>query len=137
MMRGHEENQGFMFSYLSPEERVPADEALRPMSRTFDRMYAKEGRPSIPPERLLKSQLLIALYTIRSETLFCEQFDYSRLYRWFSGMTLEERSFDQTSFTKNRDRLLKYNGEQHKSLDSCEIHLTELGAPNNLAARSD
>lgn len=119
-MRGHEENQGFMFSYVSLEDRVPpdhplrrikvlADEVLKGLSRTFDRMYAKEGRPSIPPERLLKSQLLIALYTIRSETLFCEQLDYNMLYRWFLGMTLEERSFDQTSFTKNRDRLLKHD----------------------------
>ena len=78
-MRGHEENQGYMFSYVSPEERVPqdhplraskrsADAALRSLSRTFDRMYAGVGRPSIPPERLLKAQLLIALYTIRSES---------------------------------------------------------------------
>lgn len=119
-MRGHEENQGFMFSYLSPEERVPsdhplrrikvmADEALKGLSRTFDRMYAREGRPSIPPERLLKAQLLIALYTIRSENLFCEQLDYNMLYRWFLGMNLDERSFDATSFTKNRDRLLKHD----------------------------
>jgi transposase len=116
-MRGHEDSQGFMFSYLSPEERVPADHplrriksladaALRSLSRTFDRMYAKEGRPSIPPERLLKSQLLIMLYTIRSERLFCEMLDYNILFRWFLGMNLEEKSFDATSFTKNRDRLL-------------------------------
>jgi len=119
-MRGHEENQGSMFSYLSPEDRVPvdhplrrikgqADEALRSLSRTFDRMYAKEGRPSIPPERLLKSQLLIALYTIRSERLFCEMLDYNILYRWFLGMSLDEPSFDATSFTKNRDRLLAHD----------------------------
>lgn len=116
-MRGHEEPQGFMFSYVSPEQRVPADHplrrikgladvALRSLSRTFDRMYAKEGRPSIPPERLLKSQLLIALYTIRSERQFCEMLDYNMLYRWFLGMSLDEASFDATSFTKNRDRLL-------------------------------
>ena len=119
-MRGHEENQGFMFSYVSPEERVPADHplrrikgladaALRSLSRTFNRMYAKEGRPSIPPERLLKAQLLIALYTIRSERLFCEMLDYNMLYRWFLGMSLDEASFDATSFTKNRDRLLKHD----------------------------
>jgi transposase len=109
-----------MFSYLSPEDRVPsdhplrriktmADEALRSLSRTFDRMYAQEGRPSIPPERLLKAQLLIALYTIRSERLFCEMLDYNILYRWFLGMNLEERSFDATTFTKNRDRLLGHD----------------------------
>lgn len=119
-MRGHEENQGFMFSYVSPEDRVPvdhplrrikglADEALQGLSRTFDRMYAKEGRPSIPPERLLKAQLLIALYTIRSERLFCEMLDYNILYRWFLGMSLDERSFDATTFTKNRDRLLAHD----------------------------
>ncbi|MBI3589079.1 MAG: IS5 family transposase [Candidatus Liptonbacteria bacterium] len=119
-MRGREENQGYMFSYLSPEERVPqdhplrriktmADEALGSLSRTFDRMYAKEGRPSIPPERLLKAQLLIALYTIRSERLFCEMLDYNILFRWFLGMSLEERSFDATTFTKNRDRLLQHD----------------------------
>ncbi len=118
-MRGHEESQGFMFSYVSPEERVPADHplrrikgladgALRSLSRTFDRMYATEGRPSIPPERLLKAQLLIALYTIRSERLFCETLDYNMLYRWFLGMSLDERSFDATTFTKNRDRLLAH-----------------------------
>lgn len=119
-MRGHEENQGFMFSYVSPEARVPSDhplrrikglaeDALRSLSRTFDRMYAKEGRPSIPPERLLKSQLLIALYTIRSERLFCEMLDYNILYRWFLNMSLDEASFDATSFTKNRDRLLAHD----------------------------
>jgi len=119
-MRGREENQGSMFSYLSPEDRVPADHplrrikslaeaALRSLSRTFDRMYAKEGRPSIPPERLLKAQLLIALYTIRSERLFCEMLDYNILFRWFLGMSLDERSFDATTFTKNRDRLLQHD----------------------------
>ena len=119
-MRGHELNQGFMFSYLSPEDRVPAehplrrikgfaDAALRGLSRTFNRMYAKEGRPSIPPERLLKAQLLIALYTIRSERLFCEMLDYNILFRWFLGMSLDERSFDATTFTKNRDRLLRHD----------------------------
>ena len=118
-MRGHEENQGYMFSYLSPEERVPpdhplrrvkalADEALKSLSRTFDRMYARVGRPSIPPERLLKAQLLIALYTVRSERLFCEMLDYNILYRWFLDMSLDEPSFDATTFTKNRDRLLAH-----------------------------
>ena len=119
-MRGHESNQGHMFSYLSPEDRVPADHplrrikamadgALRSLSRTFDRMYAKVGRGSIPPERLLKAQLLIALYSIRSERLFCEMLDYNILFRWFLGMSLDERSFDATTFTKNRDRLLRHD----------------------------
>lgn len=119
-MRGHEENQGYMFSYVSPEDRVPldhplrrikalADAVLRSLSRTFDRMYAKVGRGSIPPERLLKAQLLIALYSIRSERLFCEMLDYNILFRWFLGMSLDERSFDATTFTKNRERLLRYD----------------------------
>lgn len=119
-MRGHQENQGYMFSYLSPEERVPAhhplrrvkalaDKALKSMSRTFDRMYASVGRPSIPPERLLKAQLLIALHTVRSERLFCEMLDYNILFRWFLDMSLDEPSFDATTFTKNRDRLLAHD----------------------------
>jgi len=119
-MRGHEEKQGFMFSYVSPEARVPqdhplramkasADAALRSLSRTFDRMYAGVGRPSIPPERLLKAQLLIALYTVRSERLFCEMLDYNILFRWFLDMSLDEPSFDATTFTKNRDRLLAHD----------------------------
>src|SRR4030042_4972406 len=118
--RGHEENQGYIFSYLSPEERVPADHplrrikalaesALQSLSRTFDGMYAKVGRGSIPPERLLKAQLLMALYSIRSERQFCERLDYNILYRWFLNMSLDEAVFDATSFTKNRDRLLRHD----------------------------
>jgi transposase len=109
-----------MFSYLSPESRVPADHplrtikgsadaALRSLTRTFDRMYAGGGRPSIPPERLLKAQLLIALYTVRSERQFCEMLDYNILFRWFLDMSLDEASFDATTFTKNRDRLLAHD----------------------------
>ena len=71
-------------------------------------MYANVGRPSVPPERMLKSSLLIALYSVRSERAFCEQLDYNLLFRWFLGMNLIEPSFDATTFTKNRERLLKH-----------------------------
>jgi SAM-dependent methyltransferase len=89
-----------------------ADEALAELSPLFDRMYAETGRPSIPPERLLKASLLIALYSVRSERASCEELDYSILYRWFLGMDLVEPSFDPTSFTKNRQRLL-----EHKAIE--------------------
>lgn len=106
-----------MFSYVSPEQRVPpdhplrvirrlADEALRDMSREFDGLYAAVGRPSIPPERLLRAQLLQVFYSIRSERLLMEQLDYNILFRWFVGLELDEPIWAPTVFTKNRDRLL-------------------------------
>lgn len=106
-----------MFSYLSPEQRVRrdhplrairsmADEALSSMSERFDAMYAKTGRPSIPPEKLLRAQLIQMLYSVRSERLLMEEIDYSVLFRWFVGMNLDEPVWDVTVFTKNRDRLL-------------------------------
>ena len=107
-----------MFSYLSPEQRVRTDhplrtvramtdEILRRMSPLFDAMYAEGGRPSIPPEKLLRAQLLQMLYSVRSERLLMEEVDYSILYRWFVGLNLDERVWDATTFTKNRDRLLE------------------------------
>jgi len=107
-----------MYSYLSPEERVRAnhplrairamaDEALHNMSERFDTMYAKTGRPSIPPEKLLRAQLIQMLYSIRSERLLVEEIDYSMLFRWFVGMNLDEPVWDVTVFTKNRNRLLE------------------------------
>ena len=106
-----------MFSYVSPEQRVPpdhplrvirrlADEALRDMSREFDQLYAAVGRPSIPPERLLRAQLLQVFYSIRSERLLMEQLDYNILFRWFVGLEMDEPIWAPTVFTKNRDRLL-------------------------------
>ena len=93
--------------------KVLADEALTRLSPEFDRMYADVGRPSIPPERLLKASLLIALYSVRSERAFCEELDYNLLFRWFLGMQLMERSFDPAVFTKNRLRLLEHQvGQQ-------------------------
>jgi transposase len=107
-----------MFSYLSPEQwvrkdhplravRAMTDEILEWMSPLFDAMYAEGGRPSIPPEKLLRAQLLQMLYSVRSERLLMEEIDYSILYRWFVGLNLDERVWDATSFTKNRDRLLE------------------------------
>jgi transposase len=122
-MRGRRDQQTTMLAFVDLEERVPrkhplrvvkqfADRALRELSPVFDRMYAAGGRPSIPPERLLKASLLIALYSIRSETAFCEELDYQLLYRWFLDMGLLEPSFDPTVFTKNRRRLLKHDVAQ-------------------------
>jgi transposase len=117
-MRGIDHQQGQVFSYLSPEERVRKDHPLRAvrvmtdeilgeMSPLFDGMYAWRGRPSIPPEKLLRAQLLQMLYSVRSERLLMEEIDYSMLFRWFVGLNLDEEVWDATSFTKNRDRLLE------------------------------
>jgi transposase len=116
-MRGADHQQNHIFSYISPEQRVRNDHPLRPirtmvdevlcqMSPVFDAMYAKMGRPSIPPEKLLRAQLLQMLYSIRSERLLMEEIDYSMLFRWFVGLNLDEEVWDATSFTKNRDRLM-------------------------------
>src|SRR5213595_334334 len=116
-MRGQDHQQADMFSYLSPEQRVRKDHPLRPiramadqalvnMSDRFDSMYAQTGRPSIPPEKLLRAQLIQMLYSVRSERLLMEEIDYSLLCRWFVGMNLDEAVWDVTVFTKNRDRLL-------------------------------
>ena len=117
-MRGIDHQQGDMFSYLSPEQRVRSDHPLRRvramtdeilerMSPLFDAMYANGGRPSIPPEKLLRAQLLQMLYSVRSERLLMEEIDYSILYRWFVGLNLDDEVWDATTFTKNRDRLLE------------------------------
>jgi len=117
-MRGIDHQQADMYSYISPEARVRvdhplrkiramADEALNNMSARFDAMYAKIGRPSIPPEKLLRAQLVQMLYSIRSERLLMEEIDYSMLFRWFVGMNLDEPVWDVTVFTKNRNRLLE------------------------------
>jgi transposase len=117
-MRGIDHQQAEMYSYLSPEARVRADHPLRAiramtdqalanMSERFDGMYAKIGRPSIPPEKLLRAQLIQMLYSVRSERLLMEEIDYSMLFRWFVGMNLDEPVWDVTVFTKNRDRLLE------------------------------
>ena len=116
-MRGADEQPGSMFSYISPEERVPQDHPLRAIRRITDRalerlsprfgtLYVKFGRPSVPPEKLLRALLLQALYTIRSERQLMEQLDYSILFRWFVGLGMDDAVWSPTTFTKNRDRLL-------------------------------
>ena len=116
-MRGDDPRHDSMFSYVTPEARVRPDHPLRPirrmvdatlhrLSRRFDRLYSDMGRPSIPPEKLLRALLLQLLYSIRSERLLMEELDYSVLYRWFVGLSLDDPVWDATTFTKNRDRLL-------------------------------
>lgn len=116
-MRGQDTQQSTMFSYLSPEDRVPTDHPLRRMrpmvdlalkslSPAFDEMYSALGRPSIAPEKLLKALLLQVLYTIRSERLLMEQLGYNLLFRWFVGLNMDETVWVPTVYSKNRDRLL-------------------------------
>ena len=118
-MRGRLNPQRSMLGFIDLEERVPPDHPLRAIKRLADRAlgaisdelndaYAADGRPSIPPERLLKASLLMALYSIRSERLFCEQLDYHLLFRWFLDMDLYEPGWDHSTFTKNRPRLLNF-----------------------------
>jgi transposase len=116
-MRGEDQRSEGFFSYVRLEARIPADHplrairdlvdaALRELSRAFDRLYAHEGRPSIPPERLLRALLLQAFYTVRSERQLMEQLDYNLLFRWFVGLSADDPVWDATVFCKNRDRLL-------------------------------
>ena len=118
-MRGPDEKQDDMFSYVSPDKRVPADHPLRKirplvdqvlkqMSPQFGKLYSEVGRPSIAPERLLRALLLQIFYSVRSERLLMEQLDYNLLFRWFVGMNMDEEVWVPTVFTKNRERLLKY-----------------------------
>ena len=116
-MRGEDQRSEGFFSYVRLESRIPVDhplrairglvdEALRKLSRDFNKLYARDGRPSIPPERLLRALLLQALYTVRSERQLIEQLDYNLLFRWFVGLSADEPVWDATVFCKNRDRLL-------------------------------
>lgn len=117
-MRGTDTIQADVFSYISPEQRVPKDHPLRPirmlvnvalraLSPEFDKMYSEIGRPSIAPEKLLRALLLQILYTVRSERMLMEQLDYNLLFRWFVGLNMDDSIWDTTVFTKNRDRMLK------------------------------
>src|SRR5918995_457846 len=116
-MRGGDVRTEALFSYLSCEARVPQDHPLRPirtlvdqaldvLSPVFDQLYAQIGRPSIPPEKLLRALLLQALYSVRSERQLMEQLDYNLLFRWFVGLAMDAPIWDPTVFTKNRDRFL-------------------------------
>ena len=118
-MRGLQDKQTSMWAFVSIEERIPiehplrrikklADQQLVKLSGVFNRMYSQVGRPSVAPERVLKSLLLMALYSVRSERQLCEQLRYNLLFRWFLEMELGEESFDATVFSKNRERLLEH-----------------------------
>jgi transposase len=117
-MRGSDRRVGELFSYVSCEQRVPIDPPLRAilpivdgalagLSDEFRKLYAVNGRPSIPPERLLRALLLQAFYSVRSERQLMEQLDYNLLFRWFVGLGVDDAVWDVTVFTKNRDRLLE------------------------------
>jgi len=119
-MRGERREEDQLFSYVALEDRVPSDHPLRAirgfvdpilhdLSPRFDAMYAKTGRPSIPPEQLLRALLIQALYSVRSERMLCEQLEYNLLFRWSVGLSMDGRVWVPTVFTKNRDRLL--NGD--------------------------
>jgi transposase len=116
-MRGEAEETDAMFSYISPAQRVPqdhplrvvrqlTDQALARLSAEFEKLYSSTGRPSVPPERLLRASLLQYFYGIRSERLLMEQLEYNLLFRWFVGLSMDDRVWDATTFTKNRERLL-------------------------------
>jgi transposase len=117
-MRGSDVNQAAMFSYVSPEQRIPADhpirvirqmvnEALDELTDVFTAMYAEVGRPSIPPEKLLRALVLGILYSVRSDRQLMEQLDYNLMFRWFVGLNVDEPVWDASTFSKNRDRLLE------------------------------
>ena len=118
-MRGRLDNQVDMLIALTPDQLLPqyhpirrikpiVDAALKEMSPTFNRMYADGGRPSIPPEHLLKACLLIALYSIRSERQFCERLKYDLLFKWFLDLNIMDPAFDASTFSKNKERLLEH-----------------------------
>jgi len=118
-MRGEDHQQSAMFSYLSPEQRVPANHPLRKLRAlvetvltrlgpSFTTMYSRSGRPSIAPEKLLRALLLQFLYSIRSERLLMEELDYNLLFRWFVGLNMDDPVWDATVYAKNRERLLKH-----------------------------
>src|ERR1700675_3533266 len=138
-MRGYDRPQSTMLSLVNPEQRVPASHpirlikelaevALKELSPLFAQMYSEVGRPSIPPERLLKASLLMAMYTVRSERMFCEQLDYNLLFRWFLDLNWDESSFDHSTFSRNRARLLEHDvaGEFFRTVvaEARELKLT-------------
>src|SRR5499425_2113314 len=117
-MRGEDLHQDRLYSYVSPDQRVPADHPLRAIRRMantvlerlspqLDALYSAVGRPSIPPEKLLRALLLQVLYTLRSERLLMEELDYNLLFRWFVGLNMDDPVWDATVYCKNRERLLK------------------------------
>jgi transposase len=134
-MRGSDAATGSLFSYVDLEARVPKQHPLRPIRRLadaalgelwadFERLYAPLGRPSIPPERLIRALLLQAFYSIRSERQLMEQLGYNLLFRWFVGLGIDDPVWDVTVFTKNRDRLLE--GEVAKRLLAAVLNQAEV-----------
>ena len=134
-MRGEDAQQAAMFSYVSPEKRVPMDHPLRPvremvdgilkeMSPRFAGLYSDRGRPSIAPERLLRALLLQIFYSVRSERMLMEQLDYNLLFRWFVGMEMDEAVWDHAVFSKNRERLLN-----HEVAEAFFRRVLELASP--------
>src|SRR5271167_3214700 len=138
-MRGENGRQRAILVVFDAEQRIPkghplrrikalADAALAQLSTRFDKMYSAVGRPSIPPERLLKASLLMALHTIRSERMLCEQLDYNLLFRWFLDLNWDEPGFDHSSFSRNRARLLEHDvaGEFFRTVvaEARELRLT-------------
>ena len=118
-MRGDDRKQQALFSYVSPEARIPRDHPLRPIRKMVDgalkdlsplleEMYSHTGRPSIAPEQLLRALLLQILYSIRSERMLVEQLDYNLLFRWFVGLSMDDAIWDHSTFSKNRERLIDH-----------------------------
>jgi transposase len=138
-MRGEDQRQVSVFTYVSLEERVPkdhplrrirplVDEIFRVMSRDFDGLYASTGRPSVPPERLLRALLLQIFYSVRSERMLMEQLNYNLLFRWFVGMEMDEPIWEHTVFSKNRERLLNQEVARKffdRVLAQAQPHLSE------------
>jgi transposase len=138
-MRGDDQQQSGMFSYVSIEERVPqdhplrairkvVDEVLRSMARDFEGMYAKTGRPSVPPERLLRAALLQIFYSVRSERMLMEQMNYNLLFRWFVGLEMDEPVWNHAVFSKNRERLLNQEVARkffQRVLEQAKPHMSE------------
>src|SRR3974377_2236260 len=136
-MRGKDQRSEVFFGYVSLERRIPADHPLRPireivdealtkLSPVFNRLYAREGRPSIPPERLLRALVLRGFYTVRSERQLMEQLNYNLLFRWFVGLSADDPVWDATVFCKNRDRLL--DGDIAAKLFAAVLNLPQVRA---------
>jgi transposase/ribosomal protein S6E (S10) len=138
-MRGDDQQQSGMFSYVSVEERVPQDHPLRAirklvdqilgrMATEFDGLYAKTGRPSVPPERLLRAALLQIFYSIRSERMLMEQLNYNLLFRWFVGLEVDEPVWNHAVFSKNRERLLNQDVARQffqRVLEQAKPHMSQ------------
>jgi transposase len=144
-MRGKDDRSEILFSYIRLDERIPADHPLRvirqlvdaalaELSRAFAKLYARDGRPSIPPERLLRALLLQAFYTVRSELQLMEQLNYNLLFRWFIGLSADDPVWDATVFCKNRDRLL--NGDIARKFMISVLNLPEVRHANAAARRT-